>query len=209
LHDNIGYVIVHLPEHRLGRNGPTVTFDGVNFIQNVKQIITGSNLNLAGDGGYLADEDYSSQFAVPILCSTGISTFGPFNISRDYDQTSDQLQFRFLGSTAGTGISTITIYAKLLVYSTGGTSYTSPVQVTSTTFNNGVWNSFAVAFQGLGLVYPDTMYVTISTAGGNIQVATAQKTYSSCLVAWQDTSPTNAVAITELVGTSTQQIRTA
>jgi hypothetical protein len=140
--------------------------------------------------------------------STGASTFGPFFIPRDYDQTSDNLQFRFLGSTAGTGQSTIALIGTIQVYSTGGSAaYTSPVSIASTTFNNGVWNSFGIAFNGNGLQYTDAYYLTLSTAGGNTQIAAASEVYPSCQVAWADYNNTQNV-VTENVGTTIQQIRT-
>lgn len=205
-----------------------------NFLREVKQTTTGSNLGTNCDGGFLRDVDVTPQFsaltialgglfgtgstlstgtATPtytpaLLASTGTSTFGPFFVRRDYDQTSDQFQLRFLGSTAGSGQSTISLIGSLTVYSTGASaSATSPVSTSATVVNNGQLSNIGWQMQGFGLQYPDAFTITMSTSGGNYQVIAASEVVSDCLVAWADYNNTGLV--TEQVGGSTQQIRTA
>lgn len=210
-------------------------FDPINFLSQAKQIETGSNLSTAADGGFLRDTDVTQSFitrtatyssttgittnavAYALLASTGASTFGPFQVPRAYDQTSDQLQLRILGSTAGTGSSTIDVLGLVTVYSTGATAgVASLVSQASTTVGNGAFSNIGWAIQGANLQYPDAFTITLSTSGGNYQVYTAALVISDCLVGWADpgTAPQSGnppVQSTgyELVGTNVQQIRTA
>jgi hypothetical protein len=186
-----------------------MTFDAINFLQSLKQIETGTNVGQAVDGGFLRDLDISPQLVHPLLASTGVSTFGPFQIPRAYDQESDQLQFRFLGSTAGTGTSAISLIGSINIFSTGAiASVVSPVQTATTTVNNGQISNIGWAIQGAGLQYPDAFTLTLSTSGGNYQVMTGAIVISDTLVAWADYNQNGTVAA-EQVGASTQQIRTA
>jgi hypothetical protein len=217
-----------------------------NFLREVKQTTTGSNLGTNCDGGFLRDIDVTPQFTsysivttlsgstgaygsnstsplatgvatsvltpnLALLTSTGASTFGPFQVHRAYDQTSDQFQLRISGSTAGTGQSTITLYGQLNIMSTGATSVaTSAVASAPTTVNNGQFSNIGWGIQGAGLQYPDSFTITMSTSGGNYQVISVVEVISDCLVAWNDYGPAGGSGTAyEFVGGSTQQIRTA
>jgi hypothetical protein len=226
-----------------------MNFDPNNFLTGVKQLTTGNNLGTADDGGFFKDDDVTPQFtnttvtttstgvgvftsvvatSTATFTSTGASTFGPFFIPRDYDLETDMLQFRFLGSTAGTGSSTIAVIGTISVFSTGGTAaVVSSPTIASTVFQNGVWNSFGISFQGVGLQYTDAVSLTLSTSGGNVRIAAAALVIESDLVAYADYNgpgnPNNSNNVgasfgfgpgvggggpaVEMVGTSTQLIR--
>jgi len=180
----------------------------LNYLREIKQVITGTNQGTNCDGGYLRDIDVSPTFNTPLLVSTGVSTFGPFQVPRAYDQTTDNLQLRFLGSTAGTGSSTITVYGLLTIYSTGAAAgVASAVASAASVVNNGVFSNIGWQITGAGLQYPDAFTVALSTAGGNYQVYSAALVISDCTVAFSDYTNSQNV-VTEFVGGSTQQLRT-
>ena len=214
--------------------------DPGNFLTQVKQIITGSNLGQAADGGYLVDFDVTSVFnsfvlsgstgayganstsplstgvitpTLPTLISTAASTFGPFWVPRNYDQTSDQLMFRILGSTSTTGNPSVTISGALTIYAPGqSTSSTTTVQTNVQTFTSATFQNFGLDFSGNGLQYGDAFKLTLSTSGPSIPVLGVAETYSSVLVAWQDYNGnallTGGTVATETVNGSTYEIRT-
>ncbi len=200
-----------------------------NYLQLIKQIKTGTNANLAADGGFLVDEDISPSLQVltytsttvtgststlvgatvingvaeapAVIPSTGSLQLGPFHIPRGYDQTSDTLQWRFLGVAAGSV--TEPVAAWLTVYAGGNSTspaVTTAVQNATTTFSAGLYTPFAVNTSGNGLVQDDVVYLSLSTSTAPITLYGGAKVYANCQVAWDEYG-------TEKVGTSTQQIR--
>jgi len=200
-----------------------------NFLQLIKQLKTGSNANQAADGGFLTDVDITPELTVTTFTSTavtgststvvgstlinGVATsqatipstgslaLGPFHIERNYDQASDQLQWRFLGVTAGNV--TEPVAAWLTVYAGGNSTspaVTSAVQNATTTFSTGLYTAFAVDTSGNGLVQDDAVILNLSTSTAPITLYGGAKVYATTLVAWDEYG-------TELVGTSTQEIR--
>jgi len=196
-----------------------MTFDGINFLGLVKQIVTGTNAGQSADGGFLVDNDITVRFP-STLTSTTTSTFGPFFVSRDYDANSDNLMLRLICSTSTAGNPTITAVANLTIWTVGSTSTSSTInQSTSTAFTTSTITNFGVELSGNGLGYNDAVTVNISTNGGNLGIIAAAETYSSVLVAFQDygapsTILLNGLAIgpntvnTEFLGSSSYEIRT-
>lgn len=185
-------------------------FDEHVFLYGVKQIVTGTNDNQAADGGFLVDVDYSialASTAASTIVSTA-STAGPIiKISRDYDQASDQFQFRFIGSTAFTG--NLVLWSWLTNIRTPGASTVTSTTPQSTvqTFVNGVYTAYSVSLSKNGLAQDDVVNINFSTSAatgfGNPAAITnfgVCETYASCLVAYD-------MYGTELIGQSTQQIR--
>jgi hypothetical protein len=185
-------------------------FNEGNFLQSVKQIITGTNSGSAADGGFLLDVDVTNR-----------STLGPIFVTRDYDANSDNFMLRLICSTSTAANPTITAIATLTVYTPGSTSTftNSTAQSTSTAFTSSTITNFGVELSGNGLAYGDAVTVNISTSGGNLGIIAASETYSSCLVAFQDygapsTTVTNGLAVgpnsvvTESLGSSSYELRT-
>jgi hypothetical protein len=198
-----------------------------NFLEGVKQLITGTNTGTNVDGGFLADQDISVLFATSstnlFLTSTAGSTIGPIFITRDYDFASDQNMLRLIGSTSTAGNPTITFSAALTIWNpnsgTSSTTSTTATQTSSTALVTNILTNVGVELSGNNLQYGDVINVTLSTSGGNFNVVGASQTYSSCLVAYADysapsTSVVNGLAVgpnsvvTETVNGSTYELRT-
>src|SRR5271168_4356814 len=131
--------------------------DEANFLQNVKQIVTGTNLGTACDGGFLLDVDISSRIPAT-LTSTASSTISTLFITRDYDATSDQFMLRLICSTATPGNPTITANAALTIWNpnTGvSTTSTTAAQASSTAFVTSNITNFGIDLSGNGLQYGD------------------------------------------------------
>ena len=186
-----------------------------NFLQEIKQIITGTAANTSADGGFLVDVDISkilqqlstsSTVSGPvttynaIIPSTGSLSVGPFSIGRDYDQASDILQFRFTGSTSATSTDTVTSWLTSVTVPGSSSQSTLSAQVVSTAFVANYWNNFGISQAGNGLAQGDVFFLNLSTNNSPITVAGGTLTYASCLVAYD-------MYGNELVGTSTQEIR--
>ena len=180
--------------------------------------------NCAADGGYLRDQDISYSMrtlsgvttgtastggvlpvtvslADAIIPSTGSLELGPYHINRDYDQTSDVLQFRFTGYTATSTTEQISAWLQIWVpgSSTLPTSTTAP-QNSSTTFPASTLDAFAVSVSGNGLAQDDIVYLFLSTATNPITLKGGALVYAATQVAWD-------MYGVELVGNSSQQIR--
>jgi hypothetical protein len=191
-----------------------MTLNEYNYLYGIKQIITGGNVSSAADGGFLEDQDISFElrgFSTgatstvvmynTVIPSTGTIVYGPFHIPRSYDQTSDTLQFRFLG-TVGANI-TEPVAAWLNIYAPGVS--TSPANTTvaqnaTVTLSTGYYNVFAVSVSGNGLAQDDVIYLNLSTSTVPITVIGGAMVFDSCQVAWD-------MYGNEFVGTSTQEIR--
>ena len=198
-----------------------------NFLQWVKQIVPGSNANGAADGGFLVDVDITKAMysttatyasttlstgtvtvaqSIPTIGSTTgtAASYGPFKITRDYDQTSDNLQFRLLGSTVST--STITLVSWLSNVAVPGASTLSTYNTQSTqyAFTGSTFIAFTLNQSGNSMAQDDVYTFNVSTTGGLIvTVVGGAIVYSSDLVAWDQYG-------SEMIGTaSTQLIRTA
>jgi hypothetical protein len=185
-------------------------FDEHVFLYGVKQLVTGSNASAAADGGFLQDFDYTQE-----LLSTAASTFGStgqfagntFKIGRDYDQASDQLQFRLLGSTAFTGTEVIWVWLTNVRTPGASTVSSTTPQSTLQAFSTGIYTAYSVSASGNGLAQDDVITVNFSTSPATGQANPPLiinfgmcATYASCLVAYD-------MYGVEFVGTSTQEIR--
>lgn len=211
-----------------------------NYLEELKQIITGSGVgpsgagvgvapstqggNCAADGGYLRDQDISYSMrtlsgvttgvastggvlpvtvtlANAVIPSTGSLILGPYHINRDYDQTSDVLQFRFTGSITGATEANAAISAWLLPYTPGLSTETATTpQNSSTVFSTSFLTAFSVSLSGNGLAQDDIIYLYLSTASEPITLYGGALVYAATQVAWD-------MYGVELVGTSSQQIR--
>lgn len=177
-----------------------------NYLQFVKQTVPGTNANGAADGGYLVDNDFSSLLLLATastIVSTGGHTIGSFKIPRDYDQASDTLQFRFLGSTATTGSTNMVAWLSNLSIPGRSTVSTTANHSTVQTFTNQIFTAYSVDLSGEQLTQDDVFTLNVSTGSGaaitNVGVAMV---YASCQVAYDQYG-------SEQVGLSTQLIRTS
>jgi hypothetical protein len=198
-------------------------FDPINFLQEVKQIVTGNNNiqgstsngipfpNVSDDGGFLVDVDISSRIP-STLTSTATSTISTLFITRDYDQASDNAMLRLICSTSTAGNPTISTSVALTIWnpniSTTSTS-TTVAQISSTAFVSSTITNYGVDFSGNGLQYGDVISLALSTTGGNLGLIGAAFTYSSDLVAYQDYgSPQTTVSITTGLATAPNSVLT-
>jgi hypothetical protein len=196
-----------------------------NFLTEIKELVTGTNVGPSPGGGYLTDVDYSALFTpatastviagfgtststvattltptASVIPSSGSLSVGPFYVPRDYDVTSDLLQFRFTGATNATVTEPIAAWMTSLRAPGSSTASTTAVQNATTSFTSGFYTAFAVTASGNGLAQGDCFYINLSTSTVPITVYGAVETYLSCLVAWDTYG-------NEKVGTSTQRIR--
>jgi hypothetical protein len=195
-------------------------FDARNYLENIKQIVTGSQLNGSADGGYLRDKDITFQLrglsTGPIGSTSTVGTnivsyntvipppgssiqYGPFQIPRSYDQTSDILQFRLLGSTA-TAVTEL-VLASLAIYSPGASTASTTATVgTSFTFPANTFTAFSIPASGYGLAQDDAVYLNLQSSTTSITVFSGAMVWADCTVAWDQYG-------SEFVGPSTQEIR--